>query len=603
MLRFLLKIHRHTVLRLTRFLRRRFGERATTVGMALLIGSVAALAAVILHWLVTWLNRGCSSLAGCAGGFSGLLLSAVLILLPLIGMTGSHLIQRWLGGVRYAKSLSPLILMLNRRRYNIPLSDVFTHVLSSACAVGFGGSAGLEAPSVITGAAIGANGSSFLGFDRRHRVLLIGCGAAAAISAIFNSPVGGVLFAVEVLLPEFSVAALIPMLMASAIATVVSRILIADHRIFSLELNEPWRLDAIPCYFLCGIIAALVGVYVIKTAYWLAALLHHRLPRAGTRLLAAGLLLGVLLALFPLLRGQGYGFVEAVYYGRFELLIEKSPLQNLITSPTVLLAIAVASAVLLKVIASVLTVDGGGDGGIFAPSMFIGAFFGFAFARIVNLTGIIELQEQNFIVAGMCGVFTAVMRAPLTGVFLIAEVTGSYILLVPLMIVSSVSWFTAGFFEPNSIYRKALAENRLLVDDRDQALLQRLPVRLNLDTRYQPLHIGDAMYRVIDLVENHPGLEIFPVLDDHGGLLGVVHLDKILSVMIDPDLRGSLLVFDLMESPRGLVTTDDHLGKAMANLERFDLKYLPVNGPDGVFRGFVSKAAIFAQYRRNVSEA
>ena len=268
------------------------------------------------------------------------------------------------------------------------------------------------------------------------------------------------------------------------------------------------------------------------------------------------------------------------------------------------MTLIVAAGILLKVIASVFTVESGGDGGIFAPSMYIGAFTGFAFARIVNLTGIIELQEPNFVVAGMCGVFTAVMRAPLTGVFLIAEVTGGYLLLVPLMISSAGAWFFARKFEPESIYRKVLVESKLIMRERDKAMLQKLPVRLNLERDFPVLHINDTPAKIGAILEKKGGArEIFPVLDDNGVLQGVVQLEKILAAMLNPDLSSSLLVFDLMETPRGMVSVDDDLAWAITNLERYDLKYLPALDKDGKFAGFVSRNQIFLRCRQLIRDA
>ena len=219
------------------------------------------------------------------------------------------------------------------------------------------------------------------------------------------------------------------MIMSSAVATVVSRQIIGDNQFF-LAINAPWQANAIPCYFLCGIFCALVGVYVIKAAYFTSAQLKSRFRNPWLRLFAGGSVLCVILLVFPLLRGQGYLYIEKLFTGDMEGLVASAPLLGWIPSQPALLVILVVVVILVKVIASVLTVDSGGDGGIFAPSMFIGAFAGFAFARLVNLTGVIQLQEYNFVAVGMCGVFTAVMRAPLTGIFLIAEVTGGYILLV-----------------------------------------------------------------------------------------------------------------------------------------------------------------------------
>lgn len=597
--RLLLRFHRRVVLRAARFWQTRWGERSFLVILSIFIGVVAAIAAAVLHLLVTkfeefgiWLTE--------PHELHEVVWLALLLCLPMLGLLASFLIQRFLGGPRYAKSLSPLILNLSRKRTNIPAIEMVNHMLSSAFSVGFGGSAGLEAPSVLTGAAIGANSAGFFNVNRSRRSLLLGCGAAAAISAIFDSPIAGVLFAAEVLLPEFTVSALVPMVMSSAVAAVISH-MIAQGNHFEF-VTEPWRTNAVPCYFLLGVVCALVGVYVIKCAYFTADKLKTRFRSPWQRLFVGGALLCVLLFLFPTLRGQGYLYIEQICQGNLSGIANNSPLLSLLPSETLILVIVFAAVLLLKVVVSVLTVDSGGDGGIFAPSMFIGAFTGFGFARLVNLTGLTDLQESNFAAVGMCGVFTAVMRAPLTGIFLIAEVTGGYILLVPLMIVSAVSYLLARMFEPNSIYRKALAESNLLDDDRDRTMLRSQPVRLCLNRNYHVLRIDQPLERLIDLVESTPE-EIFPVLDDSGKLLGVVHLEKVLSVMLNPKVYGLLLVMDLMESPVGTVSPDDDLARAMANFEKFNLEYLPVCDDAGIFHGFIAKAPIFARYRKMVREA
>ncbi len=603
MKRFLLKLRRVAILRAVRLCREWLGERALIIALAFFIGGAAAVAAALLHTLVTALEY--LTLRIDSGEFSEVPLDwqVVVFLLPLLGIALSALVQRTLGGARFAKSLSPLILMLNRRRYSIPGSEIFTHMLSSGLAVGCGGSAGLEAPSVLTGSAIGSNIGSFLGIDRRHRSLLIGCGAAAAISAIFRSPVGGVLFAAEVLLPEFSVAAMVPMLIASAVATVVSRIISGDGGELLLEIDAPWRTDAIPAYLLLGVLCAAVGVFVIRWAYFSSAWFKRRLPRTGSRMLFGGLLLCGLLLIFPQLRGQGYIFIKQLFSGQTGALVSESPLLIFLGPNHTALALVVAAGIFLKVVACSLTIDSGGDGGIFAPSMFIGAFTGFAFARLVNLTGVIELQEPNFVVVGMCGVFTAVMRAPLTGIFLIAEVTGGYLLLVPLMIVSAVSWFVSRFAEPNSVYYKALVEGKLLVTDRDQAMLRRLPVRLCMSSDFQTVDAGMTLPEFGRRLEDLPKAALFAVIGEGGRLQGIVRVEKILPILLDTELARSLLIFDVMEPPFGMVSVDDDLGWAMGNLDRYDLRELPVADADGVFRGFVSRDTIFAKYRSLVRES
>ncbi|MBO5791536.1 MAG: chloride channel protein, partial [Lentisphaeria bacterium] len=579
--------------------RKTFGERSSTLIMALLIGVIAALGVALMHFLVVTLT----SFSGKLESYNGPALlkagaMALFFFLPLIGLFLSHCVQHKWGGRHYAKSLSPLILMLHRRKFSIPGSEMFTHLLSSAFSVGCGGSAGLEAPSVLTGSAVGSNTAGFLHADPRQRLLLIGCGAAAAISACFSSPIGGVLFAVEVLMPSFSVGALVPILMSSAVATVVSRV-VSNHFGFTLAITVPWRTDAVPFYFICGLVCAVIGVYVIKAAYKLGAMVKSRLRNHWVRLFTGGVLLCLLLASFPVLRGQGYIYIEQLFSGNLTALAKLYAFLPDAVPQWLILTVLIASAIFAKVVGSVLTVDSGGDGGIFAPSMFIGAFTGFAFARLINLTGIIQLQEPNFIVVGMCGVFTAVMRAPLTGIFLIAEVTGGYTLLVPLMIVSAVSWFAARRLEPNSIYRKALAENNLLNDDRDQEMLQSLPVRLNIERDFIALAPDDTISNMRKLVEEHKK-EIFPVIDEHHHLVGVIHTEKMFSAMLEHAVYDFMLIYDLMESPHGLLSPDDDLAWAMANFDRYNVKYLPVCSSGGKFEGFISREEIFSKYRRIV---
>lgn len=595
--RFLLRMRRRSVHKLGEMWEHLPGTRSRAVPLAMFIGVVAAVAAAGLHWAVLELEDLSRLLES---GDSRIGWWIWLLALPLAGLTLSFLVQRFLGGPRYAKSLSPLIFALSRRRTRIPFVETFNHVLSSAAAVGLGGSAGLEAPSVLTGAAIGANTSGFFNLDRRTRMLMIGCGAAAAISAIFGSPIGGVLFAVEVLLPEFSVGALVPMLIASAVAMVVSRTFFPHEQVL-LAISEPWKSNAIPFYFLVGLICALVGVFVIRHVYWLTARVKKHLTTPWRKLLAGGTALTVVLALFPILRGQGYRFIAKLVAGQAEELGGTLPLFRELPLPVVL-TILLLAAIFVKATASALTVESGGDGGIFAPAMFIGAFTGFAFARLVNLTGWIHLQEANFTVVGMCGVFTAVLRAPLTGVFLIAEVTGSYILLVPLMIVSAVSWATARHFEPNSIYRKVLAEAGLLSDDSDQSMLKTFSVRICVDPDFSPLDSNWPMLRMREVVEDLPGREIFPVLNADGGLMGVVKLEQLKPVLFDPAMAESLLVFDVMERPHCILDEDDDLAAAANALEKYDTDVLPVHDRRGKFMGFVSAEDIFRLYRGMVRE-
>ncbi|MGI5923000.1 MAG: chloride channel protein [Lentisphaeria bacterium] len=595
-------IHRWSIFQLVQFWRKKWHENSLVVLLALLIGVVTALAAAVLHVLVHYLADFSQWLVAATKGLGGHGWLLVFLLLPMLGITLSYLVQRYFGGHQYAKSLSPLILALERRQTFIPAIECINHVISSALSVGLGGSAGLEAPSVLTGAAIGSCTSRFFFLEQRHRTLLIGCGAAAAISAIFDSPVGGVLFVAEVLMPQHSVAVLAPMLLASAVAKVVSRLIFGPGLMF-LAITGPWQQHAVPYYFVCGAACALIGVYVIRVAHRLGPILHRFAPGPWLRLLLGGGVLCVMLFLFPILRGQGYRYIELLFRGDVQALLKDVPALQWLPAGPWLPVIVIAAGVFLKAIVSVLTVDAGGDGGIFAPCLVIGAFTGFAFARLINLSGLTELQEFNFVAAGMCGVFTAVMHAPMTGIFLIAEVTGGYVLLVPLMIVSAVSWLIALAIEPNSVYRKALVEKKLVDDTPDHGVLQRVKVAECLNSQYHVLRANDTIKTVIQLVEDLAVRDdVFPVLDGNGKLLGIVHLEKVLAAMLNPQIHDLLLIFDLMDPPLGILSPDDDLVKAMNSFDKYNLRYLPVCAKTGKFSGFVERTPIFARYRRMISE-
>ena len=600
-----LPIQRQIRIQITRLLQHvteHAGSRGVLLCISIVIGILAATAAAALHWLVHTLSEFSARIqtgAVASGDWKYILL---FFLLPFIGISLAYMVQRLIGGPRYAKSLSPLILALSRRKTAIPFPETFSHMLSSGFSVGLGGSAGLEAPSVLTGSAIGANVARYLRITPQQRTLLLACGSAAAISAIFNSPIAGVLFTAEVLLPEFSVSALVPMVMSSAVAAVTSRVLMGTLAFFPAT-QAPYHTEEVPYFFLCGVVCAGVGVYIIRMAYRAGALLKKKFRQPLLRLAAGGLLLAGLLFFVPVLRGQGYSMIASLFrIGNGELQFTNTASWQFWPENPWLILLLLAGVVLLKVIATVLTVESGGDGGIFAPALFMGAVTGFTFAHAVNMTGIIQLQVVNFIAVGMCGVFSAVMRAPLTGIFLIAEVTGGYILLVPLMIVSSVSCFIARFAEPNSIYHKVLVENKFLDNDRDQSMLRRLSVRQNVIRRYHALPENAPLESVIEMVE-HTGEEIYPVLDDSGKLLGVVYLQRILNAMLNREVYSHLLVFDLMETPPCILRPEDDLAVAMEGFEMTKMDCLPVCLPDGTFQGIVYKDPIFAQYRKLVRDA
>jgi CIC family chloride channel protein len=572
------------VLRLGLRLFERLGEKNSLLVIAVAVGALSGLAAVALKRAVEMLHRTPELFHGSSVWF-------LVLPLPVAGLALAFLFQRIIFSKKeYSKSLSPLISSLGTGRPDMPARKTFSHLLTSGVAVGLGGSAGLEAPIVLTGAAIGSNTGGLLRVSDKFKTLLAACGGAAGISAIFNSPVAGALFAAEVLLRGFSVSSLIPILLASASAAVVSKVFYSGQ--LFIVVSEGWRFEAIPAYLLLGAVCALAGVYMIRASHRAGALIRKTLKTQTSKILAGGLLLSLMLALFPPLMGEGYSSVDTLLSGNAFGLLRESPLSAVLPESGWALLSFILAMILLKVISTSLTVDCGGDGGIFAPAMLTGALTGFAFARAVNLSGLAALSEVNFTAAAMCGVFTAVIRAPLTGIFLIAEVTGGYSLFIPLMIVSAVSFFVAGYFEPYSVYTRSLAEKGLLFDgDPDGAALSSVTAGETVDKNCFPLSATDSFRKIAEAVLLS-GHSVFPVLDAEGRLEGVVLADSIRSHLADTSLYDFTLVSDVMEKPVKTLRSGDPASSAHEYFSMFRAESLPVTDQDGKFLGFVSKTGL-----------
>lgn len=443
-----------TVLHLVNFLQSHLGERAFLLVAAAVVGILSGSAAVLLKMFVHFLPE-------IPRWLSAHKLEPLTLLMPAFGIALAYGIQLILTGNRYEKSLSPLIYSIMSHRTTIRWRMTFSHILTAGISVGMGGSAGLEAPIVLTGAAIGSKVGSFFRVIHDHRSLLLGCGAAAGIAAIFDSPVAGVLFAAEVMIPTFTVGSLVPLLLSAALGVMISKVVLNSPHIFVLVTTD-WNTDALLYYFILALICGMVGVYMIKVVYAVHKWLRHTLPTKGQQVLFGALFLVPVIFFFPMLYGEGYDAIRCLFSGHPESMVLRSPIYWLFPDPVGVVLILAVAAILLKVFAAVITINCGGDGGIFTPSIFTGAFVGFVFARLVNLSGLSQLQEPNFIAAGMCGVFVAVIRAPMTGIFLIVEITGGSVLLPPLMIVSAIAFFAARYFEPHSVYTKVLADQGLL---------------------------------------------------------------------------------------------------------------------------------------------
>ncbi len=559
--------------------------------VAAITGALMGVAAHLLHLLLSAITSFANVLADWPSGLTGRCI--VIFLLPLLGFMLSFMERH--GRADFNKSLAPLILQLDRKNTSIPFYETWAHLLSSALSVGFGGSAGLEAPSVLTGAAIGSNIAKLFRVKRISRTTLLGCGAAAGISAVFDSPIAGVLFVAEALMPEFTVAGLMPPVIASAVANAVHRSLGGNHGPLLTNSIAGWNINELLPLILLSFFCALVGAYIIKSTAFATGVLH-RMKRPWVRLMIGGLLACAILFAFPFLRSQGYTQIRQLLIGDDTVYSGGSGLFLFIPKGVVVPILIVIVAIIIKPIVSAFSIECG-DGGIFAPTMFIGAFTGFAFARLLKLMGVPGISEINFVAYGICGVFTTVMRAPLAGIFLVAETTGAFLLLAPLMVVSALSLAIGHLFEPHSIYKKSLIAKGLISDNQMEAALKRFTAdrcMFKTSSVFKPTTpIAEAFD---EITSSQTKEQIFPVIGSDGTLAGVVAMDRLFSVALS-HYNKDMEISEIMSRPQYIVHEDDTLDGVLSAMIANNTQFLPVVDERGVYLAFISKDTIFDKYR------
>ena len=571
---------------------RHVSERMYMLILSVGVGAAAGLAAVLLKTSVRW---GQTLLSG---GISEPNRVFALSLYPIVGITLTVLVTKYLLGGQLGRGIGPIIYNTAREGSVVPRSKLYSQLITAFLTVTFGGSAGTEAPISVTGAAIGSNSGRVLHLDRRRRRLLTGCGAAAGVAAIFNSPIAGVLFAVETILLELPAQYFIPQLISSATATVVSKALYAGQPF--VLITTSWPVNAVPFYVLLGLFTAFYSVYMIRTYHWFDKV-FDRLPGLNWRkVLLGGAGLGALIFLFPTLYGEGYNTVELLLGGHAERLTDGSIFSVYQDDNPWLLLVLVLFSMMLKVVATSITVGAGGNGGMFGSSLFGGALAGFFFARLINLSGLIHIPEVHFIVLGMAGTLAGVIHAPLTAIFLIAEITGGYALFVPLMVVSSSSYLITKYFEPYSIYtRKLTMQGVDVYANRDRGLLAQLDPRKLLETDFIAVRPNTTLGELVEIFR-HASRNLFPVVAAGGRLLGIVSLDSVRDALFDDAHYNTTKVRELMQPAPAIVGPADDLEHTLALLDRHGAWALPVCEEDGRYLGFILKSAILARYRRQL---
>ncbi len=557
---------------------------------SLLVGITAGLAAVVLKYLVHIIQHFCES------GFDVKFENYLYLIFPLVGIVLSATYIRLFHHKKvFDKGLSSIIFAINKKGSNIERHKTFSHIITSAVTVGFGGSVGLEAPIAVTGSAIGANAGRDLLVTKQERTLLLAAGAAAGIAAVFNSPIAGVIFAFEVLLTEVSIPVFIPLLMASASGAVVSKFFHTEN-LFNL-VTDGWRIQSIPYYAMLAIFCGLLSVYMMRMTIKTEGAFRN-INALFPKAILGGVLLGLLIFIFPPLYGEGYGLINKLMNADQGNLFDRSLFYDFKDNIWVVIGFSTA-ILLIKVFASAITVGSGGNGGIFGPSLFVGALLGFIFVKTFQALGLTNLPMQNFVAAGMAGLVSGVLHAPLTAIFLIAEITGGYALIVPLMLVSSSSYFITRYFEKYSLYTKHLIERGFITFDKDKDLLSKVDLSSIIQTDFMQLSPNQTLGELVGIITKSKR-NIFVVLDDDKHLLGIITLDDIREIMFNQSEYNQIKVKKLMSIPRYTALPNADMTELIEKFDEYNVWKIPVVDTDGTYLGIVSKSAVLDQYREKL---
>jgi chloride channel protein, CIC family len=515
-------------------------------------------------------------------------------LFPLIGIGLTVIFVRYILKSRIRKGSAEIVFSIAKNSSVLPSSQAYSHIISSGLTVGFGGSMGLESPMVSTGSAIGSSFGRIYKLSYKERTILLACGAAAGIAAAFNSPIAGVLFAIEVLLTDVSAAAFIPLIISAASGALLSKIVLKEGVILSFSLQQPFNYHNTPFYIVLGLLSGLISLYYAKVFTAVEERIGS-IANTWTRVVVGGLLLFVLLLLFPPLFGEGYESVKTLSELNVHEVIKTSILFEYLQNDFNLL-LFLALVLLMKTVAAAITMGSGGNGGNFAPSLFVGGFLGFVFARVVNLTGVTFLPENNFMLVAMAGILSGVFYAPLTAIFLIAEITGGYELMIPLMIVSAISVTVAKYFEPLSMEAKKLSRKfNVAVDNRDTFILSRMDLAELIETNFSTIPKDETLKGLIKVISTS-SRNTYPVIGDNRQLLGIIQLDHIRGIIFTAEKPEDMPVAKLMSPPLAVIKVNESLHDVLRKFDETNQWNLPVTH-EGQYLGFVSKSSVLTKYR------
>lgn len=565
--------------------------------LAFFIGIFASVAAYVLHFIIRQIQHLLTA------GFDATTYNWLYLLFPVIGIYITSLFVRYVVKDNISHGITQVLYAISTKQSRLKAHNCWTSVISSAITIGFGGSVGAEAPIVLTGSAIGSNLGQLFKMDNKTLMLLVGCGASAAIAGIFKAPIAGLVFTLEVLMVDLSMASLLPILTSTVTATVFTYIFVGNRSLFDFTLDSAWNIDRIPASILLGLFCGMVSLYFIRMMSKCEGVFEQLKDYPFAKLFLGAILLSSLIFFFPSLYGEGYNSLNILLNGNTEADWNAVMNNSLFAGSSGLLVIYIALVLLTKIFATSATNGAGGVGGTFAPSLFVGGFGGFLFARVWNMNQVgTYIPEKNFTLLGMAGVMAGVMHAPLTGVFLIAELTGGYSLFLPLIMVSIVSVMVISIFEPHSIYAMRLArQGRLLTHHTDRSILTLMSLDSVIDHDYTTVDPDMPLGKLVSVI-SRSHTSFIPVVNTAGILLGIIDINKIRHVMFRTELYHRFTVQQILIPPKATLGIKDSMEEVMEKFDKTNANYLPVVDVDGELTGFIERTRLYSMYRKTVAD-
>ena len=581
----------HIWARFHRWRLKNLSERGFLTILSIVVGIFSGLAAVIIKNTVRLTQKVVHSIVTTD------VENYIYFALPVIGIFITILFIKYVVRSEVRHGIPNVLYSISKSRGRIRAHNLYSSVVSSSLTVGFGGSVGFEGPTVATGTAWGSWLATTFRLNYKNTILMLACACAGAMAAIFKAPIAAIVFAVEVIMIDLTVFSLVPLLLASATGVVTSYFFLGQDVLYPFEVQQAFNFNDLVYYILLGIVAGFVSVYFTKMYLFIGGL-FEKLKNNRTRLIIGGVGLGVLIFLFPSLYGEGYESINECLAGNTEYLFDNSLFYGM-NDERWLIMVLLSAVIILKIVATSLTFGAGGVGGIFAPTLFMGVNTGMLFALIVKQTGIHNINTNNFALIGMAGLIAGVLHAPLTGIFLIADISGGYQLFVPLMITATFSYLIVRAFTPNSVYHIQLAQRKeLLTHDKDANVLQLMEVRKMIETDFVVLKPNATLRDLTDAITK-AHRDLFPVVSDDGTMVGMVKMDDVRDIIFKHELYDEVEIKDLMYMPEYSIDPNDSMEVVTNKFEvsgRYNLAVIE----NGKYIGFISRARVFTRYRKQI---